>query len=595
MARLIDVFNNEMGRLLNIEVEKKKEQIINYLNNNPEHVIIDYKSYGMDDVLAFKENADEFLEKDQISVTNEKIELRNYNKKLMDIVDKYMSKNITTLTIPGAYFVKNNVLKYPNLKSMSLLSDGFEVDYDSVMGLLNQTKIRKLKTGYIRDNRIKENSYGLTSYEGNIYCLNDMTIEDGNYKTRDNKFMCFSKNFANDIDKILDLVDKYKNQNDRINFITISESPEYHFGNEKVVYEIYEKGSTIYEYNSIAEKDTTLLEINDVSSITDIVNIVNGFEKRNLKFDDLNVTLDNKTYEDIDLLRKLDKKYNLKIKYTNSNEFITTDEFISMRSTIDYYKTIVDDPSLSNLEKITLAYDIIKSFEYSEVEDFKDRQNSRNISSIVRDGNIVCVGYSAFLSELLKEVGIDSWTISTSVPNNEGGYEGHQRNVIVVNDDKYNIHGNYAFDATWDSAKGITKYVDDKGKETLRTRKSPPEENERIVRTYDDLCLYRSFLISDENYNKRFEGEKYPDLENATAYSNNNLVKNNVFLGNDSLTVTQFIQLLYNVRLKEGYSDENVKENLESVLDINLSKEKKQSINISEKIDEVIAHAKSFS
>ncbi len=596
MAKLIDVFNSEMGRLLNIEVDKKKEQIINYLENNKEQVILDYKSYGIDDVTSFKENPEEFLKQEQINVADDKIELRNYNKKLMDLVSKYMSKDIKSLTIPGAYFFKNSEFKYPNLQSISLIG-GVNVNYDAVKVLLNQTKIRKIKCGYIQDDKIKENSYGLTSYQGNIYCINDMTIEDGNYKTKDNEFTCFSKNFANDIDKILGLVDNYKNKNEEINHIIISESPDWHFDDEKIEYEKYKKGSTIYEYNfAVAEKDTTLLKIKDISSIVDVVNIVNSFEKRGLKFDDLNVILDNKTYEDIELLRILDKKYNLKIKYKNSNEFITTDEFISMREAIDYYKTIVDDPNLSNLEKITVAYDIIKSFEYREVEDFKDRQNSRNISSIVRDGNIVCVGYSAFLSELLKEVGIDSWTISTSVPTDGGRYIGHQRNVIVVDDDKYNIHGNYAFDATWDSAKGITRYVDDKGNETLKTRKNPPEENERIVRKYDDLCLYRSFLISDENYNKRFAGEKYPDFENAVAYSNNdNLAKDNVFLGNDSLTVEKFIELLYNVRLKEGYSDENVKENLEGVLDLSLTEKKKESINISEKIDEVIEHAKSFS
>ena len=138
MAKLIDVFNSEMGRLLNIEVDKKKEQIINYLQNNKEQVIIDYKSYGMDDVLAFKENPDEFLEKEQISVTDGKIELINYNKKLMDLVSKYMSRDIKSLTIPGAYFLKHSESRYPNLQSLSLLG-GIDVDYDTIIGLLNQT------------------------------------------------------------------------------------------------------------------------------------------------------------------------------------------------------------------------------------------------------------------------------------------------------------------------------------------------------------------------------------------------------------------------------------------------------------------------
>ena len=138
-----------------------------------------------------------------------------------------------------------------------------------------------------------------------------------------------------------------------------------------------------------------------------------------------------------------------------------------------------------------LAYDIVKSFPYKERKD--NLRIPREVATIIKDGNIVCVGYSQLLSQILKETGVDSYTISTSVPVGDDVI-GHERNVIVVDDDKYDIHGNYAFDVTWDSAKNITKCIDSEGKNVLRSKSSPILDTDQVVKHYDNLVLYRYFL-----------------------------------------------------------------------------------------------------
>ena len=47
-----------------------------------------------------------------------------------------------------------------------------------------------------------------------------------------------------------------------------------------------------------------------------------------------------------------------------------------------------------------LAYDIVKSFPYKERKD--NLRIPREVATIIKDGNIVCVGYSQLLSQILK-------------------------------------------------------------------------------------------------------------------------------------------------------------------------------------------------
>ena len=208
----------------------------------------------------------------------------------------------------------------------------------------------------------------------------------------------------------------------------------------------------------------------------------------------------------------------------------------------------------------------------------------REVATIIKDGNIVCVGYSQLLSQILKETGVDSYTISTSVPVGDDVI-GHERNVIVVDDDKYDIHGNYVFDVTWDSAKNVTKCIDSEGKNVLRSKSSPILDTDQVVKHYDNLVLYRYFLISDNRYNSCFPGEPYPDFKYAEKISSSGETFDDDTLCSKELEQSKFIELLYNVKLREGYSNANVEEEIEDIFDFlgNYSKD-----DIKKEIEKII-------
>lgn len=89
--------------------------------------------------------------------------------------------------------------------------------------------------------------------------------------------------------------------------------------------------------------------------------------------------------------------------------------------------------------------------------------DSRNPHRIINSGNIVCQGYSSFLFLILNgmDKNVSSIVVSVDVLHDDI-VEGHTRNLIRIDDDKYSIHGLFVLDPTWDSAskrdKKLIKY-----------------------------------------------------------------------------------------------------------------------------------------
>ena len=105
------------------------------------------------------------------------------------------------------------------------------------------------------------------------------------------------------------------------------------------------------------------------------------------------------------------------------------------------------------------------------------------------------------------------------------------------------------------------------------------------VKHYDNLVLYRYFLISDNRYNSCFPGEPYPDFKYAEKISSSGETFDDDTLGSKELEQSKFIELLYNVKLREGYSDANVEEEIEDIFDFlgNYSKD-----DIKKEIEKII-------
>ncbi len=336
-------------------------------------------------------------------------------------------------------------------------------------------------------------------------------------------------------------------------------------------------------------------------SIDDIEKVTNFLDKTGYSQAEIEWTCENKTYKDLDKLVEINQSHPIKINY---GEPIKTslDNFIGMRETIDWYKQIINEGELSPAEKLLYAYDIIKSFGYNESS--VDLNDSRYIPEIIQTGNIVCVGYSSFIEQLLKELDIPTTKISVSVKKDDKLF-GHARNVVRLDDDKYNIHGLYAFDATWDSAADkIYVETDETGKNKVTIKKN--EEDTAIGKSVDGLALYQNFLIPIKDYNKNYPNEVFPGIIRAalqatypeeeylgisSPYSDkitpdnlDTVTEQNIekLFGTKEITsevinymsapkpsASSFERMLYNVRKQEGYDAELAKRDVESSIEIN--------------------------
>lgn len=239
-------------------------------------------------------------------------------------------------------------------------------------------------------------------------------------------------------------------------------------------------------------------------SIKEVSLILEWLKKEKNEFLDVTLVLENKTNSDIELLEYYLDDFNISIDY---GEYIKAsyEDFVSMRATIDWYKEIVTVNDLSPFEKLIFAYDIMKTFTYKEGDNLED---SRCVPNIIRTGNIVCVGYSKMLEMIINEMGIKSVGISIAPTKDEAG---HRRVAVKLDDDKYDIHGLFATDATWDRGIDELSLVENvDGQQVIR--RSGRREGDKVIKEYDALALYNCFLIPYSDYQKIFWDEEVPDI-----------------------------------------------------------------------------------
>lgn len=181
-----------------------------------------------------------------------------------------------------------------------------------------------------------------------------------------------------------------------------------------------------------------------------------------------------------EILKKHNKTYNIKIKvenrellrqyglidYENINLIITSDsydyskdEYILEEKVLNDLVRPIKDSSLSPYEKYLAVYNIVKQFKPYK-ENYDDKNQSRYLRYILNNDYIVCRGYATLLKTLLDkievpvvEIGalVDVSKYNDNLENVPIEYVGHARNLIKIDDDKYNIHGYFVVDSTWDN------------------------------------------------------------------------------------------------------------------------------------------------
>lgn len=175
----------------------------------------------------------------------------------------------------------------------------------------------------------------------------------------------------------------------------------------------------------------------------------------------------------------------------------------SLKTYIDYEKRLLEmikpAMNLSPLERYLFAYNVVKKYKKYK-ENNEDKRQSRNVYELLDNDYMVCVGYASLLIDLLGKLGItckdygDGVNIGFDKNKNEdmvateniSTYGGHARVEVKIDDDKYNIHGIYIADPTWDNFMDNDSYV-----HALMTRKEHKNMNrENYFSHYfaKDLC-----------------------------------------------------------------------------------------------------------
>lgn len=151
---------------------------------------------------------------------------------------------------------------------------------------------------------------------------------------------------------------------------------------------------------------------------------------------------------------------NLKIGLKNDNEYYSVDEYLSEEDTLDNLVKPIKEANLSPLERYMAVYNLVKNFKPYKESPNQDL-SSRRVKYILNNEYMVCVGFAKLLEVLCEKVGLSVNYLGTTVDSSYDKGEvsdieftqmaGHGRCVISIDDDKYDVHGLFICDPTWDN------------------------------------------------------------------------------------------------------------------------------------------------
>ncbi len=531
--------------------DNNKKFLIDHIVKQTNQFVFDYVSITDDDCKK-RIGDDSYLNDLEITGIPGGIKCIYPSLDIWNEIKQFIPKTITSLSIPKIIFLEDYqfLKEFPNLETIyveNVILNKEIIDY-----LVNNTNIKQINTNFL-----------YLDYDELTKIPNSTLVEGKQNKV-------FSDIIINslEINEYNDCLKISTNIIDINRIISILESEDLSNYESIIINDIY----TIDMRKKIIQTtDCNAININLLANYLKSIGII-------IERIELNVEKIDYTKIDYNPLNTIASTYDLKINYENY-PLAEFEDFKNMVETIKWYRSMIMDFDLSPLEKLMFAYDIMKTFKYHENDSNKNM--ARYPDKILKSGDIVCVGYANFLKDILK--GLDeglmvncSGVSAYDVKNN--CFIGHERNLVKIDDDKYNIHGIYALDATWDSVLD-----DDKVKS--------------LGDSYNALDLYSYFLIPYKDYEKTFGKDTKPSLfkyyddflgfsSDESSYKLNDWpVKQTVsdlfnksvvtedelhdYLQVDRPKLDDFLRMLYAVRLAEGYSEENIEFELRRVQDIN--------------------------
>lgn len=532
------------------------KDIINYLNTVNDSFTLKTYFISMDDVLNKLKNKDYFVDLNMY-VSNSTLKCPFPFEKVIKLIRDNLNRSITKLNIPEA-IIENDISwlkEFKNLSELTISSINF-LNKENLDYIVNNTSIKKLifEAYSILIPEI-DGLILIDNGEKNIGYYNGLELENTITKTNKNSVSVTTNTFDF---KYMDSVLKCKSDN--INLIEINGNKE----EFKIMFDGKDVTIEVSSRNMDISKDFVMFFKNKGYNVKEvIINMElpgkNILDKEKIKYLDYD-------YEGLD---KLSKEVDLSVKFSVI-DVSSYEDYRGLVESMKYYKKVITDYDLSPVERLTFAYDLVKSFSYKESPN--EKNESRNPYKIIRSGYIVCAGYTAMLEEIMSNID-DKVSVSdfgVTCYNDDGTYEHHSRAMARIDDDKYNIHGFYIMDPTWDSYKK-------NGKDVLKE-------------DYNALDLYRYFLVPISEYNRVFPNDssvrvfnfKYRDLNNEffnkehndfefsqeiTKIYGEDTSKEEILksINSPKIEFNTLMEIIKNTRLAEGYNNEQVEEEMEKI------------------------------
>lgn len=565
-----EIIENVLGEEFESTNKDTYENIITFLRNLNDKFILIEDEISLDDLgRVLDEN-----EKIDLSISYDENTLKTIYvfKELNDLIINNLPRSIKSMTIP-VDFVSNNLealKEFKSLEEISFNSYRF-LTSEELKFLSENTSIKRINFGgYIFNIEDYKGSIFVSTSNDNKILFDDIVInnnkENSNIKENTLEVKSINNFSIEDLDKVFPYIKS------DINKVKIK--------------------SNTGEYSiDIKDKDVSI-EVTD-PDMNISAYLFNYFKNKGYNVNDVCFCLTDfmrnpvvKDYTDFDysLLDSLSTLVNLKVNYEGNTKTSSYDDFKGLVMSMKWYRSLLNDYDLSPVEKLAFGYDIMKTFEYKEATN-EDVFESREPYKIIKTGNIVCVGYTNMLAEILKGTeGISFTDFSVSCYKEDdktlSGY--HSRGLVKVDDDKYDIHEVYVVDPTWDSYK--------------------KNGNKRLGNDYTALDLYTYFLISPEDYKKVFPHDSVPNffkkdyeylnlnMDNLDSYnelSDKDFTDKDLFTFNfkelfDSsvsnerkleylkgkkLDKKTIMEIVRNTRLAEGFSKENVDKEMDKILE----------------------------